>query len=72
MRYIADANSNPDNLSTFDGFVIDFRDGKSIGFKVNGAADGETEMERNLWMDVIEESHYILTQNPLPAWLDYK
>lgn len=46
------------------GFVLEFRDGRSIAFKVE-----KNEEERNEWMDVLEESHYLLSSNPMPPWV---
>lgn len=62
-----------DERSEEAGFVVEFRDGltqfnfsQSIAFKM---CDSDTELLRNEWMDVIEESHYLLTSNPIPSWI---
>ncbi len=53
----------PPNMGVADdAFSIEFRDGKTITFKV------EDLHSRNAWMDSVEESFYILSMNPIPAW----
>ncbi|KAI8916117.1 hypothetical protein EDD86DRAFT_197706 [Gorgonomyces haynaldii] len=56
-------------LEEDEGFVIEFRDGESISFKLEPSDVLDLEAERNMWMDVIEESHYILTSSPIPPWI---
>ena len=47
-------------------FVLEFRDGRCLYFRVGESRDDE--LERDEWIQRIEESHDILQNNPIPAW----
>ena len=55
-------------------FILEFRDGRTIAFRLDDNSDSACdsfaiESQRNEWIDSLEESHFILTKNPIPVWM---
>ena len=62
---------NGDKMMDPGVFVLEFKDGKHISFSVStGDHDGNEyiQNERNLWVNSIEESHFLLRENQVPDW----
>jgi hypothetical protein len=52
-----------------DDFVLEFKDGRTISFRVLEDSKTKSNQTEKGWIESVEESHYVLKENKIPDWL---
>jgi hypothetical protein len=63
ISYMVDED---ERLNGANEFILDFKDGRSLFFKIEESS--QDIYERNDWVQNIEDSHECLQNNPIPVW----
>jgi hypothetical protein len=53
-------------------FTIQFKDFTSLHFRSDANNRADREEDARQWLEILEESHVVLWENPIPGWIQLK